>query len=295
MASTEYYVFTGRAGEVIPQHVTHVLIANVNFVPAEAFKENKNIQEVICHDGVTKIGREAFYSCRSLRWIIMPGVKVVERNAFTYCSALLYIECGKLERIRQSAFSCCHSLNSVDLPSIKIVENNAFSSCWNLTSAKFGKDLESIGRTAFIYCDSLERITLPLKNDMITKYNTFQGCRNLMHVDLVEKVHEVIAALNFEEHKNDLSDKLDSINRILATTPAGDDRNAGGKAREIRAWMKKVLRKIIHYGNEHRHCLNVAAAALQPALPKDILFKSIFPFIELPHTRLTPRTKRNLH
>ena len=57
---------------------------------------------------------------------------------------------------------------------------------------------------------------------------------------------------------------------------------AGGKAREIRMWITLVLRKIVHYKAEHRRYLNEAAAILQPALPNDILLKSILPFLELP-------------
>ena len=285
MMAPEYYVW--RSGK-IPDHVTHVLIDRTMFVPRRAFCEHPNIQEVICYDGVKKIGRLAFYKCPRLQRVIMPGVKVIAKSAFNECRALNYVECSKLEIIGGWAFGSCR-LSSVDLPSIKTVEKNAFYGCWNLTNAKFGKDLESIGEWAFKHCSSLERITLPLKNDVITNNNTFQGCVKLEHVDLVEKVHEVIAALNFEERKTDLSNKLDSINHILASV------KVGGKTQAIRVWMKTVLRKISHYANEHRHCLNVAAAALQPALTNDILFKSIFPFIELPHTRLTKRTKRNLH
>ena len=83
MMAPEYYVFSGRDGEVIPQLVTHVLIAKaLKFVRARAFYEHPNIQEVICHDGVEKIEKEAFYICPSLRRVIMPGVKVIEERAF---------------------------------------------------------------------------------------------------------------------------------------------------------------------------------------------------------------------
>ena len=100
----EYYVFTGREG--IPRHVTHVLIdKSLKFVRGRAFYEHPNIQEVICHDGVEKIGREAFCFCPSLRRVIMPGVKEVQKWAFNNCEALTYIECGKLEIIGYEASS----------------------------------------------------------------------------------------------------------------------------------------------------------------------------------------------
>ena len=275
MAQPAYYIFTCR-DKKIPRHVTHVLIPKRKVVPAQAFYMHPNIVEVICHVKVNKIGREAFHDCPRLRRVIMPGVKEVERHAFYSCRALTYIECGKLERIGAFAFSCCESLSSIDLPSIIIVENNAFRGCWNLINAKFGKKLNSIRREAFAYCHSLERIAIPL-NGVINGKSTFQGCRNLNHVDVVAgNIHKTISTL-MEEWKNDMNDEIGAINRILPRTPPGNLIDFGGKANAIRAWNKSVHRKYNHYRGQHRHYLSVAA--LEPALPNDILFKNVLPFL----------------
>ena len=297
MMAPEYYVFTGRAGERIPDHVTHVLIAKaLKFVRAHAFMRHPNIQEVICHDGVEKIEEFAFELCPSLRRVIMPGVKEVEQGAFTNCYALTYIECGKLERIGGGVFQTCESLNSIDLPSIKIVESCAFGYCPNLTSVKFGKTMQSLGMVTFFDCPCLERITLPLKDGMITDdamnaaNDIFQGCVKLNHVDLVEGkiLDETVAALLLEEWKNDMNEEIDSINQILPNTPAGNtprygvDAVFGGKAQAIRTWIRSVLRKIIYYKAAHSRYVNEAAAILQSALPNDIVLKNVLPFLELP-------------
>ena len=286
----EYYTFTG--GERVPDRVTHVLIDKaLNFVPALSFYEHPNIEEVIIHDGVEKIEERAFSRCPRLRRVIMPGVKEVEKNAFS-AGALSYIECGKLEIIGKCAFIHCQSLSSIDLPSAKIVERAAFQRCTNLRNAKFGKDLESIGGSAiggsaFYYCKNLERITLPLKDGIIDDVDTFQICKKLNRVDLVGGVHETIAALLMEEWKNDMNEEIDAFNRILPNTSAGKwydpvENDPGEKAQAIRAWITSLLRKIVHYKAEHNRILNEAAATLQPALPNDIVLKNIFPFIELP-------------
>ena len=278
MMTSDYYIFTG---ERVPDHITHVLIAKaLNFVRARAFHDHPNIQEVICHDGVEKIEKFAFNRCPRLLRVIMPGVKEIEAYAFCSCGTLSYLEWGKLEIIGEVAFQWCKSLSSIDLPSIKTIERYALSSCSSLTNAKFGKELESIGVTAFYNCTSLQRITLPLKDGMLTYDNIFKECEKLDRVDLVEGVHETVSALLLEEWKNDMNEEIHAINRILVTRTVD-----GGKAQAIRTWIRSVLSKIIHYKAEHRRCLNVAAAALQSSLPNDILFKSIFPFIELPsHT-----------
>ena len=280
----EYYVFTG---EVVPDHVTHVIIDEaLKFVRARAFEHHPNIEEVICHYGVEKIEKWAFNRCPRLRRVIMPGVKEVEKRAFGVCEALTYVEWGRLERIGEDAFYHCNRLSSVDLPSIRIVGGGAFDGCWGLVSAKFGKDLESFGGGVFSNCRSrLERIALPLKDGMITADDLFQYCPNLNHVDLVGGVHETIDALLLDEWKNDMNEEINSISQILPNTPAGNFVNAGEKAQEIRAWIRSVLHKIVHYKAQHRRHLDAAASALHSALPNDIILKNVLPFVELPsHT-----------
>ena len=279
----EYYIFTGQR---VPDHVTHVLIDKaLKFVAARAFYEHSNIEEVICHAGVEKIEREAFYNCPRLRRVIMSGVKEVEKDAFTWSKALTYLECGKLEIIGQNAFLRCTSLSSVDLLSIKVVESGAFCDCESLTNVKFGIELVSI-REAFYRCTSLERITLPLKDDLITDDSIFLMCEKLNRVDLVGGVHETIAAFLMEEWKDDMNGEIDTISQILPNTYSGGGVGMSrGKAREIRTWISAVLRKYNNYKAEHRRYVNEAAATLQLALPNDIVHKNILPFVELPpHT-----------
>jgi len=219
-----------------------------------------------------------------LRRVIMPGVEEVEGWAFDGCKALTDVECDKLERIRYGAFDGCESLGSINLPSARIVELYAFNHCKALMNVKFGKELEIIGYRAFDGCTSLERITIPLKDGMITENNTFQGCKKLKHVDLVEGVgvRDTIAALLLEQWRNDMDRKMLSINQILSNTPAGNDFDVGGKARALRRWIRSVLHKIIQYKAQHQHVLEEAAATLQVALPQDIVIKNVLPFLELP-------------
>eukprot|EP00984_Skeletonema_dohrnii_P035434 scaffold35168_cov144-Skeletonema_dohrnii-CCMP3373.AAC.1 len=285
MAADEYYIFTGR--EAVPRHVTRVRIhKSITVIPARAFNEHPNIEEVECHIGVKKVEDEAFSYCPSLRRVIMPGVKKVERYQFFECPALTDVECGELEIISGCAFEDCESLRSIDLPSAKIVEAEAFASCTALTNVNFDVKLESIRSRTFYGCTSLERITLPLKDGMITDDNIFRSCKNLVHVDLIEEaiLHETVAALLFENWQNDMYREIDSINQILPNTPAGNAYGGddGGKARAIRRWIRSVLLKIVQYKAEHRRLLNEVAATLQLALPNDIVFKNVLPFLELP-------------
>eukprot|EP00985_Skeletonema_marinoi_P014802 scaffold7538_cov235-Skeletonema_marinoi.AAC.3 len=213
----------------------------------------------------------------------MPGVEVVENDAFCGCKALTDVECDKLEIIERGAFDGCESLTSINLPSARIVDMYAFNHCKALKNVIFGKELESIGWCAFRNCTSLERITIPLKDNMITDDDIFSGCENLKHVDLVEgELHETIAALLLEDWKNDMNEEINSINQILPTVYGEDTGDDEGKARAVRRWIRSVLRKIMHYKAQHQHVLEEAATTLKLALPQDIVMKNVLPFLELP-------------
>jgi hypothetical protein len=56
----------------------------------------------------------------------------------------------------------------------------------------------------------------------------------------------------------------------------------GGKTEAMQTWIRSVLHKVLQYKAEHRRLLNEAAITLQLALPNDIVFKNVLPFLELP-------------
>ena len=277
--------YTGQ--EEISREVTHVIV-NAEFIPEEAFYEHPNIVAVICRKNVKKIEQFAFNACNNLRHIIMPGVKIVGEYAFSHCSNLTYVECGKLEIIGEKSLNGCNSLRSIKLPSARIVEHEAFTTCTELTEVKFGSKLERIEGAVFDECHSLERITIPLKDNLLTEDDIFWECEQLKQVVLVEEavLQETVATLHMDGWKNDLKKEIDSINKILPTTPAGEfDGDVGEKARVIGWWISAVLRKVNHYKAEHQRVLDEAASTLQLCVPRDIVMNNVIPFLALPpHT-----------
>ena len=279
------FTYTGADGEYIPDGVTHITIdKSCTFVRANSFRGHRNIVELVCHVYVEKIERHAFNNCPSLRRVIMPGVKIVEPGAFNRCTALTDVQCGMLKIVAYEAFRHCESLGSINLPSATNVEQEAFDGCRALTDAKFGRCLERIESGSFNNCQSLERITIPLKDDIITNDPDdylFQGCEQLKHVDLVERAEllETIACL----WRNDMNEKIDSINQILPNTPSGewDEEeevwSGGRKARVIRGWIRSVLSEISHYKASKE-----VVTALQPLLPPDIAKNHVLPFLRFP-------------
>ncbi len=286
------YVYMGEEGEIIPRGATHIIVhEDVTIILPSAFRAHPNIIEVICHENVEKIEYAAFFSCRSLRRVIMPGVKIFKGEIFCCCTALEDVECGKLEIIGDGAFNQCSSLRCINLPSARIIELAAFGGCKALIHATFGSKLEQIDGMAFCNCTSLEQITIPLKDGMIYEDNTFVGCKNLNHVDLIgeEFLLETVAALQMEEWRNSMNEEIRSINQILSTAHAGwhlgEDWDEGQKAQAIRTWIRSVLRNIIGYKAHHQRLLSEAATTLQLALSHDTVSDNVLPFLDLPpHT-----------
>ncbi len=289
------YIYRGEEAEDIPryghQKIIVIVHEDVTVILEGAFEFHRKICAIICHDKVEKIGEAAFFDCPSLRRAIMPGVKIVEDDAFNSCTALTDMERADLEIMGERAFNGCKSLRSINLPSVEIVDDHAFGFCEALTEAKFSNKLERIKGRAFLNCTFLERVTIPLKDALITGDSVFMGCENLKHVDLVEgELHETISALQLEEWRRDMSELIDSINQILPDTDAGffipfGDHNEGEKARVIRSWISSVLRRIIHYQAEHQRVVNEAGSTLHHALPHDIVMNYVLPFLALPsHT-----------
>ena len=157
---------------------------------------------------------------------------------------------------------------------------------------KFSNELERFDEIAFLNCTSLERITIPLKDSLIPHDDTFEGCENLNHVDLVEgELHETIAALHLEEWRNDMNEEIDSINQTLPNADAGYYENGdnyevdiqGEKAIAIWTWIESLLEKIIDYKEEHRRLMEEdIAPTLQRFLPQDIVMNNVLSFLELP-------------
>ena len=287
------FTYTGADGEVIPEEATHILV-QARKVRFHAFRFHYNIVEVICHEIVEEVEYWAFYNCYSLRRVIMPNVKIVGGSAFYDCADLEDVECDKLEIIEDEAFSGFELLRSINLPSARIVCRMALGFCEALTDVKFGNRLEEIEEISFCNCKSLERITIPLKDGLFSDDNIFQACESLRQVDLIEgEVHETIAALHFEEWRNDMNEEIDSINQILPHVSAGevwgedvdsDEMDPGEKARTIRRWIRSVLDKIILYQAEHRRLLEEdVVTILEHLIPNDdIKRNNVLPFLELP-------------
>ena len=264
-AGDDIFVYTGG---IAPQHVVNAIIdESVEEIDDDAFRSHPNLQSVVCHDGLLKVGTSAFQSCRSLQRVKMPGVKIIEDSAFSYCNRLVYVELDNLETVGEDAFfRCTSSLQRVKLPKVKIIDKCAFMGS-GVDDAELGEDLETIGSGAF-RGSKLRRITIPLKdgmfqfNDDIGLYTQFHECYNLRTVDLIGGIHKTVASLHLESWRNEMNAEIQRINQILPGTDEYEKTNV------IRQWIRSVNSRFYHYKAEHRILLKEATILLELTLWK---------------------------
>ena len=143
----------------------------------ELFARNKTIKKVVL-GSVQKIPKDAFYSCTSLRNVIIPNAKTIGSYAFHNC-AVVTVEAPHVQEIKKSGFSCCEKLEEMNLPVLETIGEDAFKSCKQLKrlilpNAKITQE------SAFAFCEKLHHIEAP--NLEVLAQRALNGCKSLKKV-----------------------------------------------------------------------------------------------------------------
>jgi hypothetical protein len=112
-------------------------------------------------EGTVIIEYDAFKNAKNLTEVILPdSLETIGHSAFAYCENIKTISFGNgLKTIDGAAFSSCESLAEVTLPdSVKIVSYSAFSYCKGLRKVVIGSGVVSVETGAFRGCTALKEI-----------------------------------------------------------------------------------------------------------------------------------------
>ena len=187
-------------------------------------------QNTTIPNGITSIGRKAFYGCTSLSSITIPNsVTEIGNHAFDDCSSLTSITIpNSVTSIGYSAFSDCSSLTSITIPnSVTSIGSWAFSYCSSLTSITIPNSVTSIGENVFASCSALEYLSIPnsvqyasegdYNNEVYYSegFSSILGCYNLktliVPADFFAPEDEYDYPYAVEEYLPYLPEKLESL------------------------------------------------------------------------------------
>jgi hypothetical protein len=168
-------------------------------------------------NGVTSIGRSAFFGCSGLSSITIPnsvisigsgafegtawynnqpdGLVFAGNVAYKYKGEMpnntrIVIKDGTLG-IAEDAFSNCANLCSVTIPnSVITIGSRAFNQCFGLTSITIPNSVTSINNGTFFNCSGLETVIIP---DGVTSIGdqVFYGCKSLTSVTIPNGVTSI--------------------------------------------------------------------------------------------------------
>jgi len=144
-------------------HIDETVTMIATGIGAYAFYSCFSLRNIVILDGITSIGAYAFYSCFSLRNIVIPeSVTSIGAYAFQDCYSLrnIVIPDG-ITSIGNSTFYSCYSLRNIVIPeSVTSIGNGAFQSCNSLRNIVIPDGITSIGNSAILNCVSLLSINI---------------------------------------------------------------------------------------------------------------------------------------
>lgn len=145
--------------------ITSVIIENgVTYIGKNAFYFASNMRSAVLPDSVTEIADHAFYNCISLQDINIPStVKSIGESGFGYCDGLTNIVLPEgLTEISPYLFVDCDGLTSFTIPStVTTLGEGAFAYCNKLENVYFPTSVKKIGLYAFARLEEVTTLHVP--------------------------------------------------------------------------------------------------------------------------------------
>ncbi len=174
--------------------ITSVILPDgLTNIGKKAFFNCPRLTSISIPDSVTSIGNAAFYKCRYLHSITIPsGVKAIGTYAFYQCISLTSATITDgVTNIGNDAFCGCSSLTSITIPdSVVSIGSSAFEDCTSLISVSIGDCVQSIEPWTFGNCTSLSMVTIGNSVASIGD-SAFRNCTSLASITIPNSARSI--------------------------------------------------------------------------------------------------------
>ncbi|MDE6671560.1 MAG: leucine-rich repeat protein [Ruminococcus sp.] len=177
---------------------------------------NENIENIIIENGVTNIGKQAFYECTSVKSVIIPdSIESIDSRAFYGCTSLTSVNIpDSVTYLSTYVFENCTSLETITIPEkLTDISYKAFNNTiWLENRQKenpfvivngvlidgttcsgdiaIPDNVKIIGKGAFMECSSIKSVTIP-ENVTAIKLFAFMNCNSLEKVTILNPYCEI--------------------------------------------------------------------------------------------------------
>ena len=184
-----------------PDTLETIIVKNDEAIGTGAFRNMKQLKNIILPEKLKSIGNSSFSECNSLEKIEIPEtVEEIGNYAFSNCSSLKTITIPDgIKSIPDGCFNGCTSLESIDLPeSIDSIGSFAFSgtkeylACYSLKSITIPSNVTVLPDSCFANCTGLEKVILS-ENIIQIPVNCFKNCKSLKSIAFPEGVQKIVS------------------------------------------------------------------------------------------------------
>ena len=187
-------------------------LSKVKIIGEKAFYAHKKLGTITLPNGLTNIGKEAFFGTKINSITIPAGVQVIGKGAFMG-SLLTTVQFSEgLITIDEDAFNSCQ-IPTLKFPeSLQAIGRDAFHYNDAIVSVTFPKNIQNIGVFAFYSCSKLTSATFKGANPPRTSFPIFNNVTNKIAHIYVPKgrlsVYKSDTQLNLQNHyDNEISEE----------------------------------------------------------------------------------------
>ena len=152
----------------------------------------EEIQRISLPEGLTHVGKLAFYGCENVLSVSIPGSVVsIGDYAFAHCEGMQILSLGSVRTIGKAAFSDCYNLLALDLPgSLQSIGIKGFYRCQSISTVTVPSSVTSLGVSTFAYCKNLISADVRANVQQLPEYMFF-GCERLSSVALPSSMNDM--------------------------------------------------------------------------------------------------------
>ena len=207
-AGITFRAFPGVTGECVYTYEDGVVTISGNGAMADYGRNGApwgtDVKKVVIEEGVTNVGKCAFYSNEALTEVILPStVQTIGSEAFAWCKGLPSVSVPEgVTVIEERVFFQASSLSSITLPStIREIKSYAFYVC-PFREIDLPEGLTTIGKNAFLV-SNIASVHIPASCIAIDD-TAFSSCTNISTITVAPG--------------NPVYDSRNNCNAIIETT-----------------------------------------------------------------------------